>query len=89
MKLLLDFLPIILFFATFKYAGAHKDWASGFATEHFGFLVAGGKIGPEEGPVMLATLVVIVARWRGSSSAARRSTSCCGSAWHWWWCWAA
>ena len=34
MKLLLDFLPIILFFAAFKYAGGHKEWAAAFATEH-------------------------------------------------------
>ncbi|MBI5257493.1 MAG: septation protein A [Burkholderiales bacterium] len=61
MKLLLDFLPILLFFGTFKYAEAHKAWASEFATAHFGFLVAGGKVGPDEGPVMLATVVVIVA----------------------------
>jgi intracellular septation protein len=61
MKLLLDFLPIILFFATFKYAEAHKQWAADFATEHLGFLVAGGQVGPEEGPVLLATAVVIVA----------------------------
>lgn len=61
MKLLLDFLPILLFFGTFKYAEAHKGWAADFATQHFGFLVAGGKVGPDEGPVMLATIVVIVA----------------------------
>jgi intracellular septation protein len=61
MKLLLDFLPIILFFATFKYAEAHKAWAAAFATQHFGFMVAGGTVGAEEGPVMLATLVVIIA----------------------------
>ena len=61
MKLLFDFLPIILFFAAFKYSEANKDWAAGFATEHFGFLVSGGKVGNEEAPVLLATLVVIVA----------------------------
>lgn len=61
MKLLVDFLPIILFFATFKYADANKDWAAAFATEHFGFLVSGGQVGPGEGPVLLATLVVILA----------------------------
>ncbi len=61
MKLLADFLPIILFFATFKFAGADKDWAAQFATEHFGFLVSGGKVGPGEAPVLLATLVVIAA----------------------------
>ncbi len=61
MKLLLDFLPVILFFITFKVAESHKEWASAFSTEHFGFLVSGGVIGLEEGPVMLSTIVVIVA----------------------------
>jgi intracellular septation protein len=61
MKLLLDFLPLILFFATFKYAGADKAWASDFASLHFGGLVSGGQVGQEEAPVLLATLVVILA----------------------------
>lgn len=61
MKLLLDFLPILLFFGTFKYAEANKSWAAEFATQHLGFLVAGGKVGVQEAPVMLATVVVIVA----------------------------
>ena len=61
MKLLFDFLPIILFFGTFKYAEAHRQWSADFATRHFGGLVSGGTVGPQEGPVMLATLVVIVA----------------------------
>ncbi len=61
MKLFFDFLPIILFFAAFKYADAHKEWAAAFATSHFGFLVAGGLVGPDEAPVLLATVVVIVA----------------------------
>lgn len=61
MKLLLDFLPIILFFGTFKYAEANKAWASAFATQHLGGIVAGGVVGPQEAPVLLATVVVIVA----------------------------
>jgi intracellular septation protein len=61
MKILLDFLPIILFFGTFKYAEGDKQWAADFATQHLGFLVAGGKVGTEDGPVMLATIVVIIA----------------------------
>lgn len=61
MKLLLDFLPILLFFGTYKYAEAHKDWAAAFATEHFGFMVSGGMVGEKEAPVLLSTLVVIVA----------------------------
>ncbi len=61
MKILLDFLPIILFFGMFKYAEGHADWAARFASEHFGFIVSGGVVGTEEAPVLLATLVVIVA----------------------------
>ena len=61
MKILLDFLPIILFFGMFKYAEGHADWAARFATDHFGFIVSGGVVGLEEAPVLLATVVVIVA----------------------------
>ncbi len=61
MKLLFDFLPIILFFGTFKYAEGRKDWAAQFASDHLGFVVSGGIVGPNEAPVLLATLVVIAA----------------------------
>jgi intracellular septation protein len=61
MKLLADFLPIILFFGTFKYTENHKEWAAAFASDHFGFLVSGGAVGAGEAPVLLATLVVIIA----------------------------
>lgn len=60
MKILLDFLPLLLFFATFKYADANQEWAAVFASEHFGFMVSGGKVGAEEAPVLLATLVVMI-----------------------------
>ncbi|MFO1330455.1 MAG: septation protein A [Rubrivivax sp.] len=61
MKLLFDFLPIILFFGTFKYAEGHKDWAADFASRHFGGLVAGGNVAAAQAPVLLATVVVILA----------------------------
>jgi intracellular septation protein len=61
MKFLLDFLPIFLFFGTFHYAKGQKDWAADFATEHFGAIVSGGVVGAAEAPVLLATVVVIVA----------------------------
>ena len=61
MKLLLDFLPIILFFATFKYAEGHREWAAEFATRWFGGLVAGGSVAAGQAPVLLATVVVIIA----------------------------
>jgi intracellular septation protein len=73
MKLLFDFLPIILFFVAFKVADANKEAAAALATSHLGFLVSGGIVGPGEAPVLLATVVVIVATlaqvaflaWRG------------------------
>jgi len=61
MKILFDFLPIALFFGMFKYAEGHKDWAAATGTEWFGAFVSGGTIGPTEAPVLLATVVVILA----------------------------
>jgi intracellular septation protein len=61
MKLLFDFLPILLFFGTYKYAEGHADWAVPFASRHLDFLVSGGAIAPDVAPVLLATMVVIVA----------------------------
>ncbi len=60
MKFLLDFLPLILFFGSFRYADAHKEWAASFASSHFGFMVSGGSVGTEEAPVLLATLLMAV-----------------------------
>ena len=61
MKLLLDFLPLVFFFATYKFAGAHADAAAAFATHWFGGVVSGGVVGAKEAPVLLATIVVIAA----------------------------
>jgi intracellular septation protein len=61
MKILFDFLPIVLFFVAYKLADANKDAAAALATTHFGFLVSGGVVGASEAAVLLATVVVIVA----------------------------
>jgi intracellular septation protein len=61
MKLLLDFLPILLFFMTFKVAEGRAEQAAQFTTEHFGAFVSGGVVGATEAPVLLATVVVILA----------------------------
>ena len=61
MKLFLDFLPIILFFGVFKIADMHPEAAATFATEHLGFAVSGHVVGVDEAPVLLATLVVMIA----------------------------
>jgi intracellular septation protein len=61
MKILLDFLPIILFFAAFRYAESDRESAAAFATDHLGFAVSGGVVEPSVAPVLLATVVVILA----------------------------
>ena len=61
MKILFDFLPIALFFGMFKYAEGQREWAAATATEWLGFMVAGGVVGPAEAPMLLATVVVVVA----------------------------
>ncbi len=61
MKILFDLFPIALFFGMFKYAGSHADWAAATATNWLGFMVSGGVVGIKEAPVLLATVVVILA----------------------------
>lgn len=61
MKILFDLLPIILFFATFKWAEGHKELAAQWLTEHLGFAVSGGVVGMTEAPTLLATVVVVAA----------------------------
>lgn len=61
MKILLDFLPLALFFGMFKYAEGQREWAASFATAQLGFMVSGGVIGPDEAPILLATVVVMLA----------------------------
>lgn len=61
MKFLLDFLPILLFFVTFNVAEKNADTAAQIATDWLGFMVSGGVVAAKEAPVLLATVVVIVA----------------------------
>lgn len=61
MKILLDFLPIVLFFLTFNQAEKRPDEAAALATDWFGFMISGGAVGAKEAPVLLATVVVILA----------------------------
>jgi intracellular septation protein len=61
MKFFFDFLPIILFFGVFKLADANAEGAAQYATQHLGFIVSGGVVGVDEAPVLLATVVVIIA----------------------------
>jgi intracellular septation protein len=61
MKLLFDFFPLVLFYAAFKYAKAHAEWAAATLTHSFGFMVSGGVVGPQEAPTLMATVVVVAA----------------------------
>ena len=61
MKLLFDFLPILLFFGAYKAADANRDTASQVATQYFGFLVSGGHVPARDAAMVIATVVVIVA----------------------------
>lgn len=60
MKLLLDFLPIVAFFASFKWAEGNPEPVAQWLTQHLGFLVDGGVVGIKEAPVLLSTLIVVV-----------------------------
>jgi intracellular septation protein len=60
MKLFLDFLPLFLFFGSFKYAEKHKEWAAELTTNVFGFMVSGGVVGVGEAPILLATIVMAI-----------------------------
>ncbi len=83
MKFFFDFLPIILFFGVFKFADSNAEAAARYATEHLGFIVSGGVVGVDEAPVLLATVVVIIATLLQITGLllmrARRSTPCSGS----------
>lgn len=57
MKLLFDLFPVILFFAAFKYAGSHPDAAADWV----GTLLGGTAVNTAQAPILLATVVVILA----------------------------
>ncbi len=61
MKIFFDLLPIILFFAAYKWGDGHKEEAAQWLTAHLGFAVNGGIVKPAEASVLLATVVVIAA----------------------------
>ena len=57
MKLLFDLFPVILFFATFKFAEKDPSWAAGWVAA----LLGGGAVDVKQAPILLATVVVIAA----------------------------
>ena len=59
--MLLDFLPIVLFFVSYFVANANSEAAARFATEYLGGIVSGGVVAADVAPVLMATVVVCVA----------------------------
>jgi intracellular septation protein len=57
MKILFDLFPVILFFASFKYAEKHAELASSWV----GSILGSTTVDVKMGPILLATVVVIVA----------------------------
>jgi len=57
MKLLFDLFPVILFFATFKYYGSNPEGAAALV----GSLLGSAVLDVKQAPILLATMVVIVA----------------------------
>ncbi|HTY04020.1 MAG TPA: septation protein A [Rhodocyclaceae bacterium] len=61
MKILFDLFPVILFFATFKVAEGRKEDTAQLLDSLFGALGLPAAFAPDQAPILLATVVVIVA----------------------------
>jgi intracellular septation protein len=61
MSLLLEYFPILCFFISFKLAGAYAEATAAWASAHLSFLVSGGQVLPSQAPVLISTLVVMLA----------------------------
>jgi intracellular septation protein len=61
MKFLFDLFPILLFFGVFKLAQLSEATAHSLVTTYLGGMIAGGAIKPDQAPIMLATVVAILA----------------------------
>jgi intracellular septation protein len=61
MKFLFDLFPILLFFGVFQWAESYKASAQAIAQSTLGGLVGNGTISNDQAPILLATVVAIVA----------------------------
>lgn len=61
MKFLFDFFPILLFFGVFKAGERNPEGAHRIASEYLSGFISGGAITPAQSPILLATVVVILA----------------------------
>lgn len=61
MKFLFDLIPLLLFFASYKIAGSNADAAQAFINNHLSSIISGGTVTAEQAPIVIATLVGILA----------------------------
>ncbi|MFA7270510.1 MAG: septation protein A [Sterolibacterium sp.] len=61
MKFLFDLFPVILFFASFKISGGNPQAAAGLIGSILGAIGLDAAINPQQAPILVATLVVILA----------------------------
>ncbi|OIQ99218.1 intracellular septation protein [mine drainage metagenome] len=61
MKFLFDLFPVALFFAAFKISEAHAQAAANVVGQVLGVVGLGAGIAAKQGPILVATLVVILA----------------------------
>jgi len=61
MKLLADFFPIALFFVVFKIAEIFQLQSFQLVSNYMSGLISGGTIKPDQAPIMVATVVAMVA----------------------------
>lgn len=61
MKFLFDLFPVILFFGVFKWGEGHQEAAHGIATQYLSGLISGGTVALAQAPIILATVVGIIA----------------------------
>ncbi len=61
MKMLFDLFPVILFFTAFKVSEGHKEATAELLNSLFGGIGLAGAFAPDQSPILLATVVVILA----------------------------
>ena len=61
MKFLFDLFPVILFFGVFKWGDGHQEAAHAVVSQYMSALISGGAVTAAQAPIMLATVVGIIA----------------------------
>lgn len=61
MKILFDFLPLLVFFACYKLGGMHAEAVQAFVNTYMSGMLAGGSATAEQAPMVIATLAGILA----------------------------